>query len=68
MYQDPMRVLEAKQNAAERKAKQCGDCVHAVSVTFKGERAIRCTQKWQTYGRRCEHHEIKNINDKKGQL
>jgi hypothetical protein len=68
LYRDPMQVLEAKQNAAERKAKQCGDCVHKVSVTFKGETANRCTQKWQIYGRRCDHYEQKQNLKPKGDL
>jgi hypothetical protein len=65
-YRDPMLVLEQKQNAAERKAKQCGGCANTVTMTFKSEKVIRCTQKWQVYGRRCEYFEQKQISKQQG--
>jgi hypothetical protein len=54
IYGDPCKVLEQKQEAAARKERACGQCIHRLTMPLKNEVYVFCEFKRKSYGKRCE--------------
>jgi hypothetical protein len=58
-YGDPFEVVARREAIAQRQERACGQCVHKVSVDWKGETYHGCEYKRRTYGVRCEFYREK---------
>jgi hypothetical protein len=54
MYGNPETVLMRKQEAALRKERACGQCVHKISIVMGNETVSTCEYKRKQYGKRCD--------------
>lgn len=58
-YQDPMRVLERKQQQAL--SKSCADCKHKLAMEFAIETVSVCNLTNRICGKRCKSFKQKGI-------
>jgi hypothetical protein len=63
-YGDPMTVAIRRQEAANRKLRECGNCKHHLSAVFNGETLHRCEIRRYGFGKRCDSYEVITITKK----
>ncbi len=52
-YGDPFEIVARREAVAQRQDRACGQCMHKISLAWKGEVLHGCESKQRRYGVRC---------------